>query len=228
MMRLLTILINCRWSACRCTTVISSLCCCWEGKGLNLWGEKQRTVMETPDPDAGLVILVIIIISTISTAVIIKSSILLIKNYSLHVQMQMKVRPTRTLPLFTQIFNVRISPGCKHCRQHCRGGRCDCFRRILLPFPLFQFYTAPPPHTPLPQDLLVHYTRALLFNMSWKQTWVSSITHFLLCTLFLCNAAVCMRVTFRKKKRNYSLVASFCLTPDPLAQQLGGKCRIAN
>lgn len=36
---------------------------------------------------------------------------------------------------------------------------------------------------PFPQDLLVNYTWAFLFNMGWKHTWVPSIKRFLCCSL---------------------------------------------
>lgn len=71
----------------------------------------------------------------------------------------------------------------------------------------------------VPQDLLVNYTWALLFNMGWKHACAPSIKHFLCCTFFLwytvmSGAEGCGWVTFRKKKagRNYSLALCFALS----------------
>lgn len=225
-MRLLTVFVNCRWTACGWRTVISSLQHRCERKWSNVWKNKEywwRLRGETLDPNAGLVILMPgNIPPAAGTAV--------------------------TFLVFVDKKNIFLTWRCKRrWRQHTR---CQFLHKCLIWgshldantvssrsevegvtvsaasfFPFLSSCFTPPP---IPQDLLVHYTRALLFNMSWKHTWVSSITHFLCCTLFLCNTAVCACVWHSEKTRNYSLVASFCLPPHPHAQQLGGKCRIAN
>lgn len=106
---------------------------------------------------------------------------LLRKNYCLHLQMWLKVALTGMLPGFTQRFNLRISSGCKSGAE-VEGASGSAARLTHT-------------HTHTPQDLLVHYTSALLLNMSWKHTWVSSITHF------LCNTEVCACVRHSEKKR---------------------------
>lgn len=102
---------------------------------------------------------------------------------------------TPMLPGFTQMLQLRISPECKRCQRQRRGGRCESAAS------LFRFLSSYCTHTHTPQDLLVNNISALLLNMSWKPTWVSSITHFLCCTLFLCNTAVCACVWHSGKKR---------------------------
>lgn len=120
-------------------------------------------------------------------------------------------------------------------QQQCWDARCEwwfCstqFCKKLL-------YTV----APVPQDLLVNYTWALLLNMGWKHAWVASIKHFLCCTFFLWytvmrgaeGAHVYDWHSGTKKRREElfisSLFRSFSLPPDPRVQQLQGKCRIAN
>lgn len=87
------------------------------------------------------------------------------------------------------------------------------------------------PHTCL-TDLLVDYTLMLLllFNMDWKRSQ-TLLLHFFLPELN--SNKVCVHVSGvwqERKGKNYSLALfhSFSLTPDPCAQQLWGKRRIAN
>lgn len=101
--------------------------------------------------------------------------------------------------------------------------------KTSIPSLLFLFCTV----APVPQDLLVNYTWALLFNMGWKHTWVPSIKHFLCFPVLYSNewsGGVHVCVSFRKREELFisSLFRSFSLPPDPHVQQLWGKCRIAN
>lgn len=116
------------------------------------------------------------------------------------------------------MLSFKVSPGCKH-YMSAVALRYKVWVMVLL-HTLLKKKKHPVsslPLPPLPQDLLVNYTWALLFNMGWKHTWVPSIKHFLCCTLFLwytvmSRAEVCMCVWHSETGRNYSLTLYFALS----------------
>lgn len=143
-MHLLTILVNCRWIAYRWRLLISSLCCLRGGGWLYVWKIKNWTGTSHPSassPPSTSRLLSFGITKyrpqrqlyrkLIFSSFYIGSSLFsLIKaRLSSHLHMWLGVELTHTATAFTQMFNLRVSPKCKHLfQQQCWDPRCEwCF-----------------------------------------------------------------------------------------------------